>query len=741
VADASHELRTPLATIRGRSEVLLLSPTLDHHTREGLVMIRDEAGRMGRLVANLLLLAQGDEARAIARRPVELDVLLLEVARQARALAQDVSVTLSHEDQALVRGDADLLKQLLLNLVDNALTYTPPGGHVDLALSVADGHARLAVQDTGPGIPPAEVARIFERFYRLDRARSRRSGGASMGLAIARWIAEAHGGRIEVQSTVGQGSSHPALIKGSYAGDGWRREGKAHMNVQDPDAGLSLPDLLSTATSLFERVHGPLLLGSQGPQGLSVRYVRRKPGRRLAVIYDVYAGCAGGGPRVSPRAHPGRHTRAMSLTLEEQALDGTRIRLSARQVQQAPVQVEVQPAGVVRVRDLGLCVQAFPADGGLPALAASCTPTAQEPLWQALESAACAQLGDGGWRLVAARAEPVRYKPANRCVIRYHLTLEHPHPRGDNRSTHRNLRDLTLFGKVYADRQEACFVEAMMQQLYAEQAGLQSGALFLARPLGLVDALGLRLDAAVQPADGHAGPVLTGRQALRPRVVRTQAGKITTASIPRDALRRTALALALLHTSAVRPTEAMRRTGAQEAQRVCKRAEVIAACYPAQAEAVLQFAQQLAAHLERVHPDAYRPVHGGFKPSALLFPGPHAVMVDFDGFCLADAALDVGYFLAYLRPSGLWCHRPGLRDWFERAATEFVSAYRTAMLARGVAHAEIDGILERIRLYEAAILVKIATRRLHHLNSPRPQELSAMLGAIAGCLTGEGRRP
>jgi signal transduction histidine kinase len=167
---------------------------------------------MGRLVANLLLLARGDEARAIARRPVELDVLLLEVARQARALAQGVSVTLSHEDQALVRGDADLLKQLLLNLVDNALTYTPPGGHVDLALSVADGQARLAVRDTGPGIAPADLARIFERFYRLDRARSRRSGGAGLGLAIARWIAEAHGGRIEVQSTVGQGSTFTVVL-------------------------------------------------------------------------------------------------------------------------------------------------------------------------------------------------------------------------------------------------------------------------------------------------------------------------------------------------------------------------------------------------------------------------------------------------------------------------------------------------------------------------------------------------
>jgi len=212
VADASHELRTPLATIRGRSEVLLLSPTLDPETRDGLAMIRDEAGRMGRLVANLLLLARGDEARTIDRRPVELDVLLLEVARQARALAQGVTVTLGHEDQALVPGDADLLKQLVLNLVDNALTYTPPGGRVDLSLYVAHGHARLAVRDTGPGIAPADLTRIFERFYRPDRARARRSGGAGLGLAIARWIAEAHGGRIDVDSIVGQGSTFTVVL-------------------------------------------------------------------------------------------------------------------------------------------------------------------------------------------------------------------------------------------------------------------------------------------------------------------------------------------------------------------------------------------------------------------------------------------------------------------------------------------------------------------------------------------------
>jgi heavy metal sensor kinase len=212
VADASHELRTPLAIIRGRSEVLLLKPRLDDETREGLAMLRDEAGRMGRLVANLLLLARGDEARAIDRRPVELDVLLLEVAWQVRGLAPTARVTIGREDRAQVLGDVDLLKQVLLNLVDNAIAYTPTGGQIELSLVVADGMARLAVRDNGPGIAPEELTHIFERFYRPDHARSRRTGGAGLGLAIASWIAEAHDGRVEVESRVGHGTTFTLVL-------------------------------------------------------------------------------------------------------------------------------------------------------------------------------------------------------------------------------------------------------------------------------------------------------------------------------------------------------------------------------------------------------------------------------------------------------------------------------------------------------------------------------------------------
>src|SRR5205085_4862013 len=121
--------------------------------------------------------------------------------------------------------------------------------------------------------------------------------------------------------------------------------------------------------------------------------------------------------------HANDPNRSVSLTLDEKALDGAHIRFSAADAQQAAV--EVQASGVLRAEDLGLSVQAFPADGSLPALAASCDTTQGSPLFQALQSAARMQLGDETWRLVSASAVPVRYKPANRCVIRYNLTLEH----------------------------------------------------------------------------------------------------------------------------------------------------------------------------------------------------------------------------------------------------------------------------------------------------------------------------
>ncbi len=207
VADVSHELRTPLTTIQGNLDLLRRGAIQDPALRgEALRAIGDETARMRRLVSDLLLLAQADAGLQLHRQPVELDTLLLEVYRQAQVMADGVTVRLGAEDQAVVLGDADRLKQLLLNLVVNALNYTPAGGAVTLTLRRSNGWVQVVVADTGVGIEADDLPHIFDRFYRADRSRSR-SGGSGLGLSIAQWIAHAHGGRIEVESTVGVGST------------------------------------------------------------------------------------------------------------------------------------------------------------------------------------------------------------------------------------------------------------------------------------------------------------------------------------------------------------------------------------------------------------------------------------------------------------------------------------------------------------------------------------------------------
>lgn len=208
IADISHELRTPLTTVRGNLDLLRrVGRTQDETTAASLDAIQGETERMSRLVADLLLLAQADAGVALKREPVQLDSLLLEIYRQARVIADGLHVTLGHEDQAVVSGDPDRLRQLFLNLVDNAVKYTPRGGRLSLSWGREDGWVRVDVSDTGVGIPGEDLPHIFDRFYRVDKARSRGQGGTGLGLSIAQWIAQAHGGRIEVESQVGRGTT------------------------------------------------------------------------------------------------------------------------------------------------------------------------------------------------------------------------------------------------------------------------------------------------------------------------------------------------------------------------------------------------------------------------------------------------------------------------------------------------------------------------------------------------------
>ncbi len=208
VSDVSHELRSPLTAIRGNLDLLRRGASDDPEARDqALTAIDAEAERMQRLVADLLLLARADEGIKIQKEIVELDTVMLDVYRQARVSAGGVNVCLGSEDQAQVLGDRDRLKQLLLNLVDNAIKYTPSGGEVKLSLERDTQWVRVFVSDTGMGIPAKDLPRIFDRFYRVDKARSREKGGSGLGLAIAKWITDAHGGRIDVQSEVGKGTT------------------------------------------------------------------------------------------------------------------------------------------------------------------------------------------------------------------------------------------------------------------------------------------------------------------------------------------------------------------------------------------------------------------------------------------------------------------------------------------------------------------------------------------------------
>ena len=221
-ADASHELRTPLTIIRANADVLHWMDAGDAPERTAaLADLAGEAERMGGLVNDLLTLARADAGQHFAPRPTPLRPLVEEACRQARLLACGQEVVLGRADAADAADadaadevtaaiDPDAVKQLLLILLDNALKYTPAGGHVTLALAQGNAEACVTVSDTGMGIDPADLPRIFERFYRADAARA--VGGSGLGLAIAQWIARQHGGRIEVASTPGRGSAFTVCL-------------------------------------------------------------------------------------------------------------------------------------------------------------------------------------------------------------------------------------------------------------------------------------------------------------------------------------------------------------------------------------------------------------------------------------------------------------------------------------------------------------------------------------------------
>jgi two-component system OmpR family sensor kinase len=220
VADASHELRTPLTSIRGYAELYRQGAvTKPDDVAAVLRRIEDQAAQMGLLVEDLLLLARLDQQRPLERAPVDLAVLAVDAVHDAHAMAPDRTVGLrlppadGEEPAAVpVLGDEARLRQVLGNLVNNALTHTPPGTRVEVRLRAEGAFAQLEVADSGPGLSPEQAERVFERFYRADPARGRVSGGTGLGLAIVAALVAAHGGRVEVDSEVGAGTTFRVLL-------------------------------------------------------------------------------------------------------------------------------------------------------------------------------------------------------------------------------------------------------------------------------------------------------------------------------------------------------------------------------------------------------------------------------------------------------------------------------------------------------------------------------------------------
>ena len=223
VANVSHELRTPLASIKGYAETLLDGGMDDKITlREFLRVIDKHAGRMSRLIDDLLVLSRLEaHEMPLVIESVDMRELVSSIAEGFKKQAADKGITLQagiDEGLPKISSDRGRVEQVMLNLLDNAIKYTPSGGAVNVRVSAADGVIRVDVNDTGIGIPPQDIPRIFERFYRVDKARSRELGGTGLGLAIVKHIINSLNGKVWVESAPSKGSTFSFTLKQTPGG-------------------------------------------------------------------------------------------------------------------------------------------------------------------------------------------------------------------------------------------------------------------------------------------------------------------------------------------------------------------------------------------------------------------------------------------------------------------------------------------------------------------------------------------
>ncbi len=390
------------------------------------------------------------------------------------------------------------------------------------------------------------------------------------------------------------------------------------------------------------------------PQAL--RYLRRKPGRGLVAVYASV-----------PDGRP-----SYTVTAPEDDLTGPTI-------------------------------ERFPVDRGLPELTRAMALTGQT----VAVLAAAAGLG----QVARVEAVALRYKPGDRCVIRYHLASS------DGRAA-------TVVAKLYRSVEQAEAAARLGSRLWSA-----TGGRWAPRTVGVALPLPLVLTEDVGSASS-AVPVHQGTDVIR-------FGAVT----PVEALSSAARALAELHTSPHLPLPGTPvRAAGDEGVKARRRGGVVAGHVPELATSALEVSSEVSSALAGLGQVACRPSHGSYKPSQLLYREGRVFIVDFDQFALADPALDVGYFLAYLRPPGLWYRRPGTRDWFSFAAATFLDAYAACAADRGMSPDEVEAVLRRCHVYEAALLLKIAARRANRLHSPRPAEVRAILAEARACLEAAGRR-
>ena len=399
-----------------------------------------------------------------------------------------------------------------------------------------------------------------------------------------------------------------------------------------------------------------------------LRYLRRKPGRGLVAVFG-----------------PARGGDVYTVSLDERSL--------------------------VDAPTTAPDIQRFPVDRKLTHLATVMAPSEHGDLARFLERTA-REFHDvpADEALRGVVAETVRYKPGDRCVLRYRLRFGEP---GSDAAG----RTCTLVAKLYREEHEAQAADELLSRL-RHRAGLPWTAL----PLGVAPGLPLALTEDLG-STRSAVPARSGLRVVHPGSERAF-----------DVVARAARALAELHTGGVDTGDATLRTASDEAGKAAKRAGLLERHVPELSPRIRQLTGALCDALARLPSDTVRPAHGSYKSSQLLVLDGAVFLVDFDQFCRADPALDLGYFLAYLRPAGLWYHRAGRRAWFEAAAEVFLSAYLHRLAERGESAAVRAGIAGRAPVYEAALLLKIAARRVNRLHSPRPGEVAAIVDEVSGLL-------